>query len=195
MPGMTSNRADDLTPPSQFPQRLSVPHPAQTIVLRDHRHVLVRPVQPLDRDALAAAYLQLSSDTQQSRFGSAPRILGQAALRQLVDSVDGVDHVAFAAFAQHDPGRLVGVARILRYPDDPESLDIGVTVADDYQGSGLGSIFAALLAKHRPRPARRVITEVNERNIPALSLLAAFGSPQRSKDGRVFIDLTDDGAD
>jgi len=175
----------------QVPSRAAVPDTVQTIVLGDRRRVLVRPVRSGDRDALAAAFLRLSSDSQHSRFGSAPSVLGRAALRQLVDSVDGVDHVAFAAFAHHEPGRLVGVARILRYGDDPESLDVGVTVADDYQGSGLGTVFAGLLAEHRPRPARRVITEVAAGNRPAMSLLTAFGSPRRAIDGRVFIDLSE----
>ncbi len=156
---------------------------------------MIRPVDPGDGDALAAAFLRLSSESQLSRFGAVPRILGRAALRHLVDSVDGIDHVAFAAFAQHEAERLVGVARILRYPDDPESLDVGVTVADDYQSSGLGTVLASLLADHRPRPARRVITQVAAGNHRALSLLTAFGLPQRSSDGRLFIDLNDSGTE
>lgn len=167
------------------------PETERTIVLGDGRRVLVRPVRAGDRDALAAAFLLLSDESQQSRFGSAPRILGRAALQQLVDSVDGVDHVAFAAFADHEPDRLVGVARILRYPDDPETLDVGITVADDYQGRGLGMVLAGMLADHRPRPAHRVITEMADRNDRAFSLLSAFGSPHRADDGRIFIDLSD----
>ena len=161
------------------------------VILRDNRRVIVRPVRAGDREALADAFLRLSTESQESRFGSAPRSLGTAALRHLVDSVDGVDHVAFAAFAEQEPERLVGVARILRYPDDPQSLDVGITVADDYQGSGLGRVFAELLAAHRPRPARRVITHITEGNRGAVSLLSAFGASRRTSDGRVVIDLTD----
>jgi RimJ/RimL family protein N-acetyltransferase len=182
-------------PIEQVPPHSLPPQAVHSIMLRDHRHVLVRPVNSSDRDALATAFLRLSSESQRSRFGSAPRILGSAALRHLVDSVDGVDHVAFAAFAQHEPERLVGVARILRYPDDRESLDVGVTVADDYQGSGLGTVLASLLADHRPRPARRVITHVADGNHRAMSLLTAFGLPQRASDGRLFIDLNDSGTE
>lgn len=182
-------------PIEQVPPHSLPPQAMHSIMLRDHRHVLVRPVNSSDRDALATAFLRLSSESQRSRFGSAPSILGSAALRHLVDSVDGVDHVAFAAFAQHEPERLVGVARILRYPDDPESLDVGVTVADDYQGSGLGTVLASLLADHRPRPARRVITHVADGNHRAMSLLTAFGLPQRASDGRLFIDLNDSGTE
>jgi RimJ/RimL family protein N-acetyltransferase len=163
----------------------------RVIVLQDHRAVLVRPVRPGDREALAEAFRRLSSESRRLRFGSVPRSLGAAALRWLIDSVDGTDHVAFAAFPDDEPTRLVGVARILRYPDDPDSLDVGVTVADDYQGSGLGTVFAGLLAAQRPRPARRVITHVAADNRRVMALLTAFGAPHRDTDGRIIIDLED----
>ena len=104
---------------------------------------------------------------------------------------DGTDHVAFAAFPLEQPQRLVGIARALRYPDDPGSLDVGMTVADDYQGVGLGSVLAGLLAAHRPGPAQRVVTQVAGGNRRALALLAAFGSPHRSADGQVVVLLDD----
>ena len=183
---------DQVSPQSLPPQAV------RRIMLRDQRSVLVRPVDSSDGAALATAFRRLSGDSQRSRFGSAPRTLGTAALRHLVDSVDKVDHVAFAAFAafaDDEPERLVGVARILRYPEDPQSLDVGVTVADDYQSSGLGTILASLLADHRPRPARRVVTQIADWNHRAMSLLTAFGPPQRAEDGRLFIDLDDSGAE
>lgn len=168
------------------------PAPGGAFVLRDGRGVLVRPVHAGDSEALAAAFLRLSDESQRMRFGSAPRILTPAALRHLVGSVDGVDHVAFAAFADEDPGRLVGIGRILRYPDDPDTLDVGVTVADDYQGTGLGRILADLLAAHRPRPARRIVTQIAAANERAITLLAAFGvPPTRSADGDVVIEFSD----
>ena len=110
-------------------------------------------------------------------------------MRYLVDAVDGMDHVAFVAFAENDPERLVGVARILRYPDDPESLDVGVTVADDYQGDGLGHVLVQVLAAHRPRPSRRVVTQIATGNDRAMSLLSAFGTPRRIGDGQIVIEF------
>lgn len=162
------------------------------ITLRDERRVLIRPVQAGDGDALAIAFQRLSPESQRARFGSAPRALGLAALRHLIDGVDGVDHVAFAAFDDEDPTRLVAVARILRYEDDPDSLDAGITVADDYQGSGLGRVLAQVLAVHRPRPARRLVTQIAADNTRALALLAAFGEPQRrSEEGDLVVDFDD----
>ncbi len=128
--------------------------------------------------------------------------------------MDGVDHVAFAAFApdvergddrpedggeqvgpyhrEHAPGRIVGIGRILRYPGDPDSLDVAVTVADDYQGTGLGRALADLLAAHRPRPARRILTQIAAGNERALALLGSFGTAhRRSGDGDVVIEFRD----
>lgn len=153
----------------------------------------MRPLRRGDGPALAEAFLRLSDASVRARFGSPTRNLNAAALRQLVDTVDGVDHVAFAAFTQPVPGsdgELVGIGRILRYLDDPDSLDVAITIADDYQGSGLGRVLADLLAKYRPRPARRIVTQISAANERAMTLLGTFGpTPRRSADGEVVIDF------
>lgn len=181
-------------------------------MLRDGRLVHVRPVQPGDGPALAEAFSRLSADSARARFGSPPRALTAAALRQLVDAVDGVNHVAFAAFAPAGSGPgdggstvcatgrypgpggawIVGIGRILRYPRDRDSLDVAITVADDYQGTGLGRALADLLAAYRPRPARRIRTQIAARNVRALAMLGSFGTThRRSGDGDVVMEFDD----
>lgn len=157
------------------------------VTLRAGRQVLVRPIRPGDGDALAVAFEQLSAKSKQQRFGSTPHRLGAKTLRHLIDSVDGVDHVAFVAF--DDAGRLVGVARILRYPHDPDTLDVGMVVADDFQGAGLGRVLGELLAVHRPRPAKRILTSMSADNTRVISLLRAFGATPRWSDAGVVIEL------
>ncbi len=180
------------------------------VVLRDGRLVHLRPLRRGDSPALAEAFRRLSHESARWRFGAPPRVLSAGALRYLVDGVDGVDHVAFAAFSsngdatapgvRHSDARgsddtaderpIVGVGRILRYPDDPDSLDVAITVADDYQGSGLGRVLADLLAVHRPRPARRIHTQIASGNERALALLNSFGTThRRSGDGDVVIEF------
>lgn len=159
------------------------------VTLRDGRQVLTRPIRAGDGAALAAAFRQLSTRSKQLRFGSAPFTLSAAARRHFVDSVDGVDHVAFAAF--DDSGRLVGVARILRYPQDPETLDVGMAVADDYQGAGLGHVLSHLLAVHRPRPAKRIMTSVASDNTRVMRLFRAFGATATWTSAGIVIQLSD----
>ena len=161
------------------------------VTLRDDRQVLIRAIRPEDGVALAAAFRKLSARSKQLRFGSAPRILGTSALRHLVDSVDGVNHVAFVAFETGDQGRLIGVARILRYPGDPDTLDVGMAVADDYQGAGLGHVLGHLLAVHRPRPAKRIVTQIAIGNDGPMRLLQALGGTPTRSGTRVVVELVD----
>ena len=157
--------------------------------LRDGRSVMIRPLGPGDGAALLDAFEQLSARSKRLRFGSAPRALGAPALRHLIDSVDGVDHVALAAF--DDSGRLVGVARILRDPMDPDTLDVGMAVADDYQGAGLGHVLSHLLAAHRPRPAKRIMTSVASDNTRVMRLFRAFGATATWTSAGIVIQLSD----
>lgn len=159
------------------------------VTLRDGRQVWTRPIRAGDGVALEEAFQQLSARSKQLRFGSPPRTLGTAALGHLIDSVDGVDHVAFAAF--DDSERLVGVARILRYPHDPDTLDVGMVVADDFQGAGLGHVLGYLLAAHRPRPAKRIVTAVAADNERVMSLFRAFGATPRWSGAGIEIELPD----
>jgi acetyltransferase len=159
--------------------------------LADGRRVRLRPLVPSDAEALQEAYERLSPQARTSRFGSPPVSLRGDTLSYLV-SADGVDHVAFVAVEDlpddgPQPPRLLGAGRIMRYPDDPQSLDIGLTVADDVRGLGLGRALAAALARHRPRPARRILTAVDRTNEAALRLLAVFGRPVRNPDGLVEV--------
>lgn len=159
------------------------------VTLRDGRQVFVRPIHAGDGAALTAAFERLSERSKQLRFGTAPHTLGTAALRHLIDSVDGVDHVAYAAF--DDGARLVGVGRILRYPNDPETLDVGMVVADDFQGAGLGHVLGYLLAAHRPRPAKRILTHLAADSAPVTRLLRAFGADPKWTDEGTVIELPD----
>ena len=77
-------------------------------------------------------------------------------------------------------------------PDEPDILDVAITVAEDYRGVGLGRVLGELLAAHRPRPARLIRTQIAAGNKPAMALLAVFGGlPGRSADGDLVIEVND----
>jgi RimJ/RimL family protein N-acetyltransferase len=160
----------------------------ERVALRDGTTVTLRPLRSSDAPALAKAYEQLSVQARISRFGSPPAHLSGASLAHLVD-VDQRDHVAFVAVAGE---RIVGVGRVMRYPDEPDTLDIAITIADEAQGQGLGRVLADLLAAHRPRPARRIVTAVQRENAAALRLLESFGTPVRRADDTLEV-LLDSG--
>jgi GNAT superfamily N-acetyltransferase len=115
-------------------------------VLADGGRVLVRPVVPSDRDELAAGYRRLSSRSRHTRFFSPPDDLDDDDLDYLT-ILDYRDHFAVAAFLLDEPGQPgVAVARYVRDPDDPSRAEVAITVLDDHQRRGIGTLLMQRLA-------------------------------------------------
>jgi GNAT superfamily N-acetyltransferase len=127
----------------------STGYPRWSETLRDHSHVVIRPIAPQDREAERAFIEGLSPTSRHFRF------LGQVCRpsERLLDQLtrnDAIHDVAFAAVAEEGAReRIVGVSRYSTGPDG-EDCECAVTVADDWQGKGLGT----LLLKHLVDVAR-----------------------------------------
>jgi RimJ/RimL family protein N-acetyltransferase len=102
-----------------------------------HAPLVVRPIEPDDKGALAAAFERLSPQSRYRRFLTPQERLSDADLRYLTE-VDHHDHEALVAF---DPRTAegVGVARYVRDPERPDSAEVAVAVADEWQGRGVGT--------------------------------------------------------
>lgn len=114
--------------------------------LRDGTKVLLRPIEPEDRERLAEGLRRLSPRSRYLRFHTSVDELSDRQLRYLTD-VDGRDHVAWVAIDEDHPEVPgIGVARYVRLPDEPTVAEAAVTVADEYQGRGAGTLLLGLLA-------------------------------------------------
>ena len=112
--------------------------------LRDGSEVVVRPIRAGDKHVLEGAFARLSERSRYQRFMTAINELSQAQLRYLTE-VDHSDHEALVAF---DPasGDGVGVGRFVRL-EDRRTAEAAVTVVDEWQGRGLGTVLCRLLAE------------------------------------------------
>lgn len=116
------------------------------VTLRDGARVRIRPITPEDKDAIHDGFRRLSPDSRYRRFFTDPGDLTPKTLAYLTE-VDYVDHFAWVAFSLDEEGNPgVGVARYVRFAGEPDVADAAVTVVDDYQGRGLGSILLEALA-------------------------------------------------
>jgi RimJ/RimL family protein N-acetyltransferase len=153
--------------------------PHERLKLRDGRVVDVRPLERSDRALLEAAIERLSDESRYLRFGTAKPHMTERELDRLVD----VDHHASEAVLALDPvtGRGVAVVRYVQLPGDPGVVELAATVADDWQGIGLGS---ALLAGIMQRACdeghsalRAIVLAANSRSIAMLRRAGFKGRP------------------
>jgi len=116
---------------------------------------------------------RLSDESVQRRFLTPKRSFSRAELRYLTE-VDGRDHVALVAEHPSAPvRRLIAVARFVRLAEDPHAAEVAITVADDWQGRGLGSMLSEQLAAEARRLGiHRFTATMAADNRPAHRLMA-----------------------
>jgi RimJ/RimL family protein N-acetyltransferase len=143
--------------------------------LHDGSTVLIRQVRATDAPLLADGFARLSARSRQMRFLGPKKTLSAAELRYLTD-VDHHDHEAIGALSPAD-GRGVGIARYIRDPDDPRAAEIAVTIADDWQGRGLGGELVARLSDRARRAGIcRFTATVSADNVAMTGLLWKMGA-------------------
>jgi RimJ/RimL family protein N-acetyltransferase len=168
---------------------------ATELRLRDGTAAIVWSLLPTDREALREAYEHLSPESQFHRFLTPVPHLTETMLDHLVDEVDGIDHVARVLFVLEDDetGYPAGIARMIRYADEPTSADVAVTVADEYQGRGVASALLQELMRHRLEGVERLDTMVAADNPASLAMLRRLGETTVSSEGinmmRVIVEL------
>lgn len=151
--------------------------PPRRHVLDDGTAILVRPLVPADRAELRERYDRLSERSRRLRFVSAPDHLSAAMLDHLLD-VDQQDRLALVAALADEPGAPgIGVARFVRDRDDPTVAEAAVTVVDDHQRRGIGTVLLVeLVAAAIGRGIRTFVADVLWDNRELLESLRAVGA-------------------
>lgn len=162
-------------------------------VLADGTEVVVRPIQPADRDALRDAFRRTSARTKYLRFLGVIGDLDDHMLDYLTQ-VDQKNHVALVATIASPDLKTeigVGVARFIRIDEEPTVAEGAITVADGMQRRGVGTVLARELAgAARAAGIRTMRAEVLASNALMRSILEHAGAVGRdARDGTVAYDL------
>jgi len=148
------------------------------VVLRDGMAMHLRPIRRDDGPGLLALYDRLSPTSLYFRFFAVPdKDAGKA------EYLTHVDYDRRYAIVAETAGAIVGVARWERLSDRPSHAEVAFTVADDFQGRGLGSLlFQRLATLARARQITVFTAEVLKNNERMLRLFARTGLTSTTRD-------------
>lgn len=147
----------------------------EDVYLRDGRRVHLRPIRPDDADLLVEANERLSPASRHFRwFTSRPHLSSEMA--GYLAEVDFRSRFAIAATVVEDGvERIVAVTRFDLAPDEAVA-EFALTVRDDYQGAGLGTLlWHRLVELARARGVRRLTAVVLAGNQRMIDLLRKQG--------------------
>jgi L-amino acid N-acyltransferase YncA len=141
-------------------------------VLRDGSAVEIRAQRPTDREGLRTALLQLGKESVQRRFFAPRRSFSEREVAFFLD-IDFVQQVALVAVAG---GAVVGGCRYI--VTEPGVAEVAFSVADDWQGRGLGRLLMEhLIAIARHQGLRQLVAEVLRENAAMLAVFRHSGLP------------------
>lgn len=151
------------------------------VTLRDGSHIVIRPIEPDDRDGLAAGFERLSPDSRYRRFFGPTQRLRERDLDYLT-RVDHRDHEALVA-VDASSGEGVGVARYVA--TGPGVAEPAMVVADDWQGRGVASrLLDALVERAVDAGVERFEAPVLADNHTAVQALSRLGDTTVRRGGR-----------
>ena len=116
----------------------------EPISLRDGSRVRIRQARPSDAQLLVRGFYRLSPSSSYRRFFSASPVITQEMVNDLTD-IDHRDHEAIVALDQRGTEGL-GIAHYLRSPERADTAELALTVIDDWQGRGLGTLLLEVIS-------------------------------------------------
>ncbi len=155
-----------MTGPGEFAPRAAT--------LRDGRSVTIRAIRADDAEGMQAAVVRLSEDSRTTRFMAPLKELSPAMLERAVRPAPGRDLALVAVAGDAAGDTIVGGARYIGAANG--SSEFAVTIADEWQGVGLGSrLMRELIRDARARGLQRMEGYVLATNTPMLDLVRRLG--------------------
>jgi GNAT superfamily N-acetyltransferase len=172
------------------------PEQPESVRLADGAVLLIRPIAPTDKAALARTFDRLSEESRYRRFFSPKQHLSDPELAYLTE----LDHREREAFVAIEPGtaNCVGVARYTRSRLAPDRAELAVVVADDWQRRGVGRVLLERLTAHaRHQGIRFFSARMKAFNQAALGAITELGEvrelTQETTEVEALIELPESG--
>ena len=154
---------------------------------KDGRPVLLRPLEPRDKPALADAVARFSNRSRFMRFFSGMTTLPEPVLDKLAD-VDGTRHIAWVAIDEAAPGKpVIGATHAMRPEGDEAVADFAIGLVDEWQNKGVARLLIALLAaESQAKGVEDMTADVLWENRQGKALMKGLGAVSTGSDAQVI---------
>jgi GNAT superfamily N-acetyltransferase len=144
-------------------------------ILRGGQAVTIRSIRPDDQARLARHFELLTPDSSYRRFFGLRHAIAPHELDRLT-TLDYPNHIALVATVGEGPHeQIIGDARFVP-TDHPKEAELAMSVLDDWQGRGIGSLLIRELIRCAQEAGiERLTTDVMALNAPALRMLVRAG--------------------
>jgi GNAT superfamily N-acetyltransferase len=162
----------------------------ERVTLRDGSAVLIRPVEPDDKQLFVDGWEQFGDESRHRRFLGSKASLSEGELAYFTE-LDHVNHEALGA-RDADTGQGVGVARYVRLEAQPQVAEAAVAVIDDWQHRGVGGeLLRRLTERARENGVERFRARLFAYNDSMLALFGDLGEVAvlDATEGQIEIDV------
>ena len=113
--------------------------------IKDNTYICFKTLGKDDREKFIAAFKRLSQKTVYQRFFGFMKELTDKQVEDFLNT-DKKDHLAWAAFDLIGDDTIgIGVGRFKRSEINPNEAELALTVLDEYQDKGIGSVLLAIM--------------------------------------------------
>lgn len=119
--------------------------------------IRIGPVLPANKEQISRSIRDLSAESIRNRFMGSKKEFSPAELENL-SNLDGWNHYAIGVEEREKPKRGIAIVRLVRSTLDPVEAEIAITIIDEYQAIGLGTLLMRL-----------IVLAASERDIDRLS--------------------------
>lgn len=156
---------------------MSVLMPSYRLMLRDQLPVILRPLTPDDRERITDAFRRLSPESTYFRFWTRVHGANPKFIERLCADDDGRHRTWVMVIENNDDIPGVGGGSYWLPEGPADRAEVSFTVADEFQGQGVGTILLAVLwAEAREAGIRQFVAYVMDENHVMLTWWANLGA-------------------
>jgi GNAT superfamily N-acetyltransferase len=116
----------------------------QDLKWRDKFNIRVGSVLPNNKEQISKSLRDMSAESIRNRFLGSKKEFSVAELEYL-SNLDGTNHYAIGIEEREKPFRGIAIARMVRTASETPEAEIAITIIDDYQALGMGTVLMKMM--------------------------------------------------